>query len=340
MDRVIVYIGEIPRDTDILQSQKNAYIGIAKLASTVLGTSTLLNGLPCTQHSPNNLTVDVGAGEIYSLQNIDNTAYGDSIDADTTHQIYKQGVRLDSINLSCPAPVTVGNSINYVIQIGFSETDTGSIILPYFNSAAPTVPFTGPANSGQPSYTNRQNGVNVSVKTGVSAPTGTQVTPTPDAGFTGAYVVTVAQGQTAITNSNISLYPNAPFITETLTQKASIATIQSGSANFAIDTGSVNAYAASLTPAISSYSQGLPCNILISHTNTSTSCTLNLNSLGTKSIKLTNGSNIKIGDLLINMIAQFQYDGTNFQLLNPATLLSNSSFVSNDIETYTYFGGV
>ena len=39
MDRVIVYPGQIPLETDILQGQKNSMIGLAKLAEIILGTS-------------------------------------------------------------------------------------------------------------------------------------------------------------------------------------------------------------------------------------------------------------------------------------------------------------
>jgi hypothetical protein len=40
--------------------------------------------------------------------------------------------------------------------------------------------------------------------------------PTPDAGWAGLYVVTVANGATTITSGNISQYSGAPFILSTL----------------------------------------------------------------------------------------------------------------------------
>lgn len=318
MDRQIVYIGQAPQDTDMLLTNKDAYIGLAKLTAGILGTSTLLNGFTCTATSPASLNVSVTAGEIYSLQNIDNSTYG-SLVADTTHQIMKQGVMLDTLTpISCPAPATVGNSINYLIEIGFSELDTGSVVLPYYNSANPSVPFTGPNNNPVPQHTIRQDGVTIQAKAGTSAPTGTQTTPSPDAGFVGAFVVTVAQGQTTITSGNISTYANAPFITETLTQKLGIADLQSGTAIYAVDTGSANAYVASLSPAITSLTAGMRVFIKIAHANTGTS-TLNLNSIGATTIKYTSGNNIAANDLLAGMIAIFAYDGTYWQLLNPAS---------------------
>ena len=83
MDRQIVYPGAIPLETDLLNTNKNAMIGLSKLAAAILGTSTFLNGLACTPTGPASLQVYVAPGEIYSLQNIDGTAYS-SIAADTT----------------------------------------------------------------------------------------------------------------------------------------------------------------------------------------------------------------------------------------------------------------
>ena len=318
MDRQIVYIGQSPQDTDMLLTNKDAYIGLAKLSAAVLGTSTLLNGFTCIATSPASLAVSVTAGEIYSLQNIDNTTYG-SLAPDTTHQIVKQGVVLSTTTpISTPAPGTVGFSINYLIQIGFSELDGGSVVLPYYDSANPAVPFTGPNNNPVPQNTIRADGVTIQAKAGTAASTGTQTTPTADAGFVGAFVVTVAQGQTTVTSGNISTYATAPFITETLTQKLGIADLQSGSAIYGVDTGTANVYAAALTPTLSAYSAGMFVHIKILNSNSGAS-TLNLNSLGAKNIKYTSGSAIRANDLLAGGVYTFFYDGTNFQLLNPSS---------------------
>ena len=59
-DRVIVWAGQIPLETDVLRSNKFAMTGIAKLAAAVLGTSaTVVNGLACVPTSPAGLTVNV-----------------------------------------------------------------------------------------------------------------------------------------------------------------------------------------------------------------------------------------------------------------------------------------
>lgn len=75
MDRQITYPGQIPLDTDLLNTNKNAMVALAALSADVFGTITQASGLACTPSTPAALTVQVGAGRIYSLQNIDGTAY-------------------------------------------------------------------------------------------------------------------------------------------------------------------------------------------------------------------------------------------------------------------------
>lgn len=210
MDRQIVYPGQIPLDTDILSAEKNALIGLAKLAGAVLGTSTLVNGLACIPTGPASLQVVVNPGEIYSLVGIDATGYG-SLPIDTTHTIMKQGILLDAVTLSCPAPGTGGNSINYLVQAVYQDSDALPVVLPYFNASNPAQAFSGPNNSGSSQNTVRKGVCTVNVKSGVSAPTGSQITPTADAGFTGLWVVTVANGQATITAGNIVQLAGAPF---------------------------------------------------------------------------------------------------------------------------------
>lgn len=220
MDRVIVYPSAIPLETDVLSTNKNGMIGVSKLAHTVLGDGPWLQGLAVTPNSPAALNVLVAPGQIYSIQNIDGTAYS-SIAADTAHTILKQGVSLDIVTLSTPAPATAGFSVNYLVQIAYQDIDGGATVLPYYNASNPAVAYSGPNNSGTANNTVRKGACVIAAKAGASAATGTQVTPAPDAGYIGAYVVTVANGATTVTAPNIVLYAGAPFITETLTQKIS-----------------------------------------------------------------------------------------------------------------------
>lgn len=215
MDRMMVWPGAIPLETDILSAQKNTMIGIAKLAHAILGDGPWLTSLGCVPTSPASMQVSVGAGQIYSLQNIDGTAFS-SLAADTTHQILKQGILLDPVTLSCPAPATAGQSINYLVQVAYQDVDGGSTVLPYYNASNPAQAYSGPNNSGTANYTVRQGKCIVAVKAGTSAATGSQVTPAADAGYIGAWVVTVANGATTITSGNIAIYLNAPFLPNTV----------------------------------------------------------------------------------------------------------------------------
>lgn len=210
-------------DVDQLQQSKNTLIALGMAMRAILGTSTLFDGLACTSTGPASLQVLVGPGSVYALENVDSTAYG-SLASDTAHQIVKQGINLGTLTLNCPAPGTTGQSINYLIQSAYQDTDTGATVLPYFDSTNPDVAYNGPNNTGVSQNTVREGQCLVAVKAGVAATTGTQVTPAPDAGYTGLWVVTVAHGQTMITSGNISLAPSAPFISEKLGDKISIPT--------------------------------------------------------------------------------------------------------------------
>jgi hypothetical protein len=211
MDRQIVWPGAIPLETDILNTNRNTMVALGRLAMDVLGSSTLVSGLSCTPTAVPSMAVNIGPGAIYSLQNIDNTAYS-SLAADTTDQTVKQGILLASAasQLTMTAPATSGYSVIYLIEAAYSEVDTGAVTLPFYNSASPAIPFSGPANNGQPSYTKRAGTVNVQAKAGVAA--ASPVAPAVDTGFVALYYVTIAYGQTAIIAPNIALAPGAPFL--------------------------------------------------------------------------------------------------------------------------------
>lgn len=179
------------------------------LAQDILGSTAMVTGFACTPGT--GLQVSLAPGRIYQLANLDSTAYS-SLAADTTHQIVKQGILLSAQALAVPAPTVSGDSINYLIEAAFSEVDTGSITLPYFNAANPTQAFSGVNNTGAPQFTARQGLVSLVAKAGAQATTGTQTTPAPDAGFVGLCVVTVAFGASSIVTGNITAYSQAPYL--------------------------------------------------------------------------------------------------------------------------------
>lgn len=210
MKRQIFYPNEILTDTMLSNQARDDMNNIGRFMQSVMGTANAFDGLPCTA-SVSTMSVNVGTGVAYSLQNVDNTAYG-SIGADLTHQTVKMGKLIDTVNLLCPAPTLAGKSINYLVQAAFVESDGGAAILQFYNSSNPSMPYSGPLNDNSSSNTIRDCVCSVSVKVGTPATTGSQTTPAPDAGYTGLYVVTVAYGATSIIAGNITTLTTAPFI--------------------------------------------------------------------------------------------------------------------------------
>jgi hypothetical protein len=238
MDRQIVYTGAIPQDIDVLLTNKNTMTAIGMALQMILGTGTWVDGLNCTPTSPASLQVLVAQGSIVTFANMDGTAYG-SIGSDTTHQIVKQGIVIGNTTFTITVPSTAGQSQKYLIQAEYQDQGTGSVVLPYYNASNPAVAYNGPANSGTSQNTIRKGACVLNLKAGTAATTGTEVTPTPDAGFTGLWVIDVANGATTIVSGNITRYPGAPFIDQKLNDKGT----GSGVAR-TLATGNVNLYVA------------------------------------------------------------------------------------------------
>jgi microcystin-dependent protein len=99
--------------------------------------------------------------------------------------------------------------------------------------------------------------------------------------------------------------PTAPVVIETNDPRVN---------NYAVDTGSANAYAIALTTAPASYVAGQKYIFKATNTNTLTS-TLNVNSLGVKTIQ-RGGSALGAGDIITGQIYEVEYDGTNMQLIS------------------------
>jgi hypothetical protein len=211
MDRNIVYPGSIPQDSDILYPNRNAMVGLAALTAATLGTGVMVDGLGCTPTTPASLAVVVGPGSITQLSSLDASAYG-SLPADVADQIVKTGINLQAVNFTLAVPASSGQSINYLIEAAFSETDADPMVLPYVNAADPSQAFLGPGNAGTAQNTQRIQRVQLQVKPGAAGLSGSQATPAVDTGWVGLYVVTVNFGQLAITSSSISVAAGAPFL--------------------------------------------------------------------------------------------------------------------------------
>ena len=67
MDRIMVYPGAIPLDTDMLATNRNAMVALGALAQMVVGSAPVVDGLACTPTSPASLSVVVQPGSITQL---------------------------------------------------------------------------------------------------------------------------------------------------------------------------------------------------------------------------------------------------------------------------------
>ena len=80
----------------------------------------------------------------------------------------------------------------------------------------------------------------------------------------------------------------------------------------ASDTGAANAYVVALSPAATAYATGMEVRFKAGASNTTTS-TINVNSLGVKTILTRAGANLAANDILAGQIVTLVYDGTYFQ---------------------------
>jgi hypothetical protein len=331
MDRLMVYPGAIPLETDILTTERNVMSALGWALQGYLGTTTVVDGFTCVQTTVASQNVNVTPGQILTLANVDATAFS-SLAADTTHQIVKQGLMLNAATFTCASPLTVGFAVNYLIEVAQSDVDGLPVVIPYFNPANPSIAWSGPAGAGTTNNTSRQSAAVVQIKAGVAATAGTQVTPTPDAGFTGMFVVTVAYGQTTITSTSISTLATAPFILAKLPQIPG--NVQSSSWTFTADTGTVNNLVGTVSPTPAAYAAGQKFQIKALLGNTG-AVVANFNGLGNKPVIYSNGAALTGNDYAAGAVLDLEFDGTSFQLgggLTPPTA-TPASLVHYGVDT-------
>ena len=317
MDRPIVQPGMLLPDTILLAGWKNALYGLGHLAQAALGTGTCVVGLVGAQSTVPDLHISIGAGAIYSSQPVDATAYGSlGTDANT---IVKQGILAAPTTLTLTAPVTSGYSQVYLVEACYSDTDGGAITEPYYNSASPSSPLNGPANSGASQYTTRQGVCTITLKAGTAAPTGSQTTPSTDAGYVPLYTITLANGQTAITNAQIVTASGAPFVLYNLNNLPFLKS--------QTDTGTANALVVT-EPTISALFVGLTLTVKKSALPNTGATTLNVNGLGATTLVWADGTALASGDWPASVTGIIEYDGTQWNLLSvmgPSVYLRQTS---------------
>lgn len=102
--------------------------------------------------------------------------------------------------------------------------------------------------------------------------------------------------------------------------------------------GLVDAMTGTLSPVIAAYAAGLRVTCIPNLTNTSTAPTLNLNALGVKTVKKRDEAGTKValaaGDYNTSGPFTFEYDGTDFILLDPVSRLFESLQFSATVDAF------
>ena len=110
-----------------------------------------------------------------------------------------------------------------------------------------------------------------------------------------------------------------------LTHAPRASQVQNSTMQYAADGGATDAYAITLAPAPSAYASGQVFHFKANTANT-TACTLNVNSLGAKTIKKHKDQDLATGDIEAGQIITVAYDGTNFQMQSQLAWAPEQSF--------------
>lgn len=125
----------------------------------------------------------------------------------------------------------------------------------------------------------------------------------------------------------IGSYDNIPAVNDPTT------------ANNLITIAGTNALTGLSTPTLGGYTAGAQFTFVAQNTNTA-AVTIDIDSLGAKSITKYGTTALAAGDLVAGSIALIEYDGTRFQLINPVlsskltTSIKTANFAAASINTY------
>lgn len=111
-------------------------------------------------------------------------------------------------------------------------------------------------------------------------------------------------------NTDIAIGSGNKFVSQT--------GLQHNAEKYAADAGSTDAYAITLSPVPTSYTEGMVVYFKANTVNTG-ACTINVNSLGVKSIVKNINTALVDGDIAAGMLCTLIYDGTNFVIQNPTS---------------------
>ncbi|MCW4579211.1 glycine-rich domain-containing protein [Gluconacetobacter entanii] len=191
MDRQIVYPAQIPLDSDQLNAQRNAYVGLGQLAAMAYGWGTVsASGFACTPGS--GLALVIAPGSLLAPGVVDASAYG-TLSA-VGSALVRQYVSRDPVTLTVP-----GTGATYTVYVTPATVDTDDTVLPFYNAADPSVTYAGADNSGKTAPTVRQDLAQLGI--GATVPSGAYP----------LWTITVPAGATSITAAMIVQASGAPF---------------------------------------------------------------------------------------------------------------------------------
>ena len=136
-------------------------------------------------------------------------------------------------------------------------------------------------------------------------------------------------GQTApVANLPMATYAHTNVGNATVrTMYAAAGQVQDGTLTYLTSVSGTDTITALAPVTLSAYVTGQTFRFIASGANTTTSVTLNINSIGAKNITKNGTTALAANDILSGSVVIVTYDGTQFQLANPATLpVSVSSF--------------
>ncbi|WNM08196.1 hypothetical protein RI056_15060 [Komagataeibacter nataicola] len=191
MDRQIVYPAQIPLDSDLLNAQRNAFVGLGHLAGMAYGENTVsAGGFACTPGA--GLTVTIAPGSLLAAGVVDTTAYGTL--AASGSVLVRQYISRDPVTLTVP-----GAGGTYTVYATPATVDTDDTVLPFYNAADPSVTYAGADNSGKAAPTVRQDVAQLGIGAAV-----------PDGAYP-LWSVTAPAATTAIAADMIAQAEGAPF---------------------------------------------------------------------------------------------------------------------------------
>jgi hypothetical protein len=207
MDRVIVYPGQVPLETDLLNTNKYAMLGLGRLAAAVTGPVTtgsgLAEGLVVAATSTPSLSVTVSPGSMYSSLNVDSTAYS-SVPADTTAAIPKQGILLNAQTIDCSSVKPSSGYRIVTIAAVIADSDADTTVLPYYNSANTAVALNGSNGSGVPQSRRRTTTLTLRAAAGGTVASGNAPLPSLSGGEVGLASFMLRSTTTSISTSTES----------------------------------------------------------------------------------------------------------------------------------------